>query len=477
MLNTGSSASEPVWSSRTTQTSKETPMTKTNGTGEVDHVATALGALGLRRANKNQNGQAEEKKNQGSSNDQRTSSAASGRKPSQSTTSHRHPGPISLPPPTNFSLPHPVMLSPHTHPRSPIYHPGYPLSPMQHPMGSPLHHPMGSPLHHPVHVHSPLHHPGHPQYGTYPPMHYGVMTPHGLPPITPSMPPFTFLPPQAQGQGQSQGQNGQGREERTSDDSNSDQSSRSEGGQSDGHNEATPPQAPPPSYYSHPPHALPLHMPYSPNVHPTLFSPGIPLSPGIMMPLSPGVMVPPVSMSMSMPSVPMTPGVAMTPGVTMTPGAFWPHAPWINPAVGAPVHVHADGQGGHQHPGGEGYFPPVGKPGGDTGYFPPVPSVANEILKEGSGFGSPDISEGHANGSDGTGSESRSPSTNMSRTSPSPDTSHEDLEGGTIAQPIKRTSSVQCEGGFSKRGSLLHRESAPAMTMTSNGGDQKKRRL
>lgn len=67
-----------------------------------------------------------------------------------------HPGRIALPPPSVTGFPHPHTLSPNTI--------------------SPLHHP-----HHPI---SPLHHP-----------HTVVtMTPHGLPPMTPSMPSFTFLP-------------------------------------------------------------------------------------------------------------------------------------------------------------------------------------------------------------------------------------------------------------------------------------------
>ena len=67
-----------------------------------------------------------------------------------------HPGRIALPPPSVTGFPHPHTLSPSTI--------------------SPLHHP-----HHPI---SPLHHPHH----------VVTMTPHGLPPMTPSMPSFTFLP-------------------------------------------------------------------------------------------------------------------------------------------------------------------------------------------------------------------------------------------------------------------------------------------
>lgn len=72
--------------------------------------------------------------------------------PPQQSSHHPHPGPIALPPPPSvnaFPIPPSHTLSPHA--------------------VSPLHHPM-----------SPIHHP--------------LMTPHGLPPITPSMPPFSFLP-------------------------------------------------------------------------------------------------------------------------------------------------------------------------------------------------------------------------------------------------------------------------------------------
>jgi len=73
-----------------------------------------------------------------------------------SNSNFPHPGRIALPPPSVAGFPHPHTLSPGTI--------------------SPLHHP-----HHPI---SPLHHPHH----------VVTMTPHGLPPMTPSMPSFTFLP-------------------------------------------------------------------------------------------------------------------------------------------------------------------------------------------------------------------------------------------------------------------------------------------
>jgi hypothetical protein len=67
-----------------------------------------------------------------------------------------HPGRIALPPPSVAGFPHPPSLSPHS----------------------------VSPLHHSRHPISPLHHPHN----------VVTMTPHGLPPMTPSMPSFTFLP-------------------------------------------------------------------------------------------------------------------------------------------------------------------------------------------------------------------------------------------------------------------------------------------
>ncbi|KAF7986334.1 hypothetical protein HWV62_35318 [Athelia sp. TMB] len=186
-----------------------------------------------------------------------------------------HPGPIALPPPPSahgFPMPLPHTLSPHA--------------------GSPLHHPM-----------SPMHHP--------------MMTPHGLPPITPSMPPFSFLPqpsPHAPA--------------------------------SPGHHQMQHVHA----YAANTPAMHAAHM------------------------LS-----------------------TLSPGVTMSPGAFWGRPgggapnPFINPAVGAPVHGSPGGFFGvNMHPvspgataGGEdsggGYFPPV-----EGGYFPPMASsrLANEIMRE-----------------------------------------------------------------------------------------------
>lgn len=97
-----------------------------------------------------------------------------------------HPGPISLPPPSAFVIPAPHNFSP----VSPMFAPpGIHVSPLHHPAVPPLtasYVPAHSPLTHPMHARSPLHHPVH--------GHPFNMTPIGLPPITPSMPSFQFVP-------------------------------------------------------------------------------------------------------------------------------------------------------------------------------------------------------------------------------------------------------------------------------------------
>ena len=447
------------WSATKPQLRKDSAISKANGT--VDCVTTALGALGMRRANRVQNKQAEERKKSPSPPGEQPPLTDHGKKSTQ-PSSHRHPGPIALPPPTTFTLPQGVVFSPHAHPQSPVYHPGYPLSPVHpHPMGSPLHHSLGSPLHHPA-LHSPLHHPGHPQYGTYPhhavPVHYGMITPHGLPPITPSMPPFTFLP---------QTSNGHGHEDQGEEQSR--YVFQSEGSRTN------PPQwepavpvsrapcYPPPS--SNPPQQ---QMQYT-QVHPHMFSPGVPLSPGIIVPLSPGV------------PMPMAGGpVTLTPGVTMTPGALWPHAPWMNPAVGAPVHA-ANILDERSH-GVEGYFPPVTQPSGDTGYFPPVPNIANDILKEGHELASgPTVSygdsarEGHVREGVAFENSPGSSPPGVSRVT-LPDLFQKNAQDShrkaSPPQVMKRSTSAQCEGGLPKRNGLLHRESDPEVNTATNKGSK-----
>ncbi|KAM5543441.1 hypothetical protein V8D89_002692 [Ganoderma adspersum] len=228
-----------------------------------------------------------------------SSSSRSHPTPQQQHHHPAHPGPIALPPPppvTAFPGPPPHTLSP-PYP-SPHLH-GHPMSPLHHPFL------MGMPM----------------------------MTPHGLPPITPSMPSFTFLPQPSPG--------------------------------------LPSPVAPAPEpqpgmgMYEHMRHVMASYTPFSP-------------------------------------------------GVTMSPGVMWGGSsanPFINAAVGAPVHpgqyyayAQQQQQQQQQQPRPQshaeqdgGYFPPMAReePGG---YFPWVPSpppqgdgqtqsqrssgLANEILRE-----------------------------------------------------------------------------------------------
>jgi hypothetical protein len=429
---------QSVWGASKVESSRGPTPTKAEGPGCANALVTPLGSLTMRRS-KAQAYKVAEKEKVSSSDSKPTfpspQKSTSSQKLSQSS-SRRQPGPISLPPPSTFTLQHPPMLSPH-HPQSPMCHPGYapphPASPLYHPaMNSPAHHPVMSPLHHPS-VHPYHHH-----------MHYGVMTPHGLPPITPSMPPFTFQPQQRT--------NGH-----TSLTERPGPNEGSRQGQTEGRSEAPPPSSP----YHHPPHN---QVPYLP---PHLFSPGIPLSPGIMMPMSPGY---PSSVTM----VPLTPGgvpLPMTPGVTMTPGAFWPHAPWINPAPGAPVHAD-DQRHSHSHSSNSGgdYFPPQGEPDDNAGYFPPVSSLANEIFKEGSEFHSRAREEE---------SHSRSSSVCAGMVSPASEPTQEGQQQQTKsdrARGITRTTSVHNDGkgsGTPKRASLTHRaDSDPIVPSLSNSGER-----
>ena len=99
-----------------------------------------------------------------------------------------HPGPISIPPPSAFVVPPTDTLSP----VSPVFVPGTHI-PSSHKPGAPMHSPLAhprSPLHHPMYSRArpPLQHNAHPPSLTL------NMTPSGLPPITPSMPSFQFVP-------------------------------------------------------------------------------------------------------------------------------------------------------------------------------------------------------------------------------------------------------------------------------------------
>lgn len=416
-----SNKSQSMWGASEVEPSQGSTPAKFEGSGNTHVTTTALGSLSLRRS-KALASKAAERNKTSSPNVKSTSPSPQKQtlpqKPSQAS-SRRQPGPIALPPPCTFTLPHPPMLSPYLppHPHSPMYHPGYPPS---HPM-SPLHHPgVRGPMHHPAV--SPLHSPYH--------MHYGVITPHGLPPITPSMPPFTFLQP-------TNGRANTTEQQSSNNGSHQDQAI-------EGRTEAPQPLSP----YHLPPHS---QVPYTSHLPSHMFSPGIPLSPGIMVPISTGH---PSSVTM----VPLTPGgVPMTPGVTMTPGAFWPQVPWINPAPGAPVH--ADEQWhNHGHPlnsGGD-YFPPQGGPDGDTGYFPPVCSIAKEIFKEGSEFHSSE-QEGESQSKGSSPSRMVSPAPKSAQEGQHVDSDRRHREARRTVSPQQNRVTTTEGGHVPRRVGLTHR--------------------
>lgn len=291
-----------------------------------------------------------------------------------------HPGTIALPPPPP---PNAFPYTPHPY----QYAMGGPISPLGHP---------GSPLLYSAYVQ--MQSPGHP----YPPPHPGLMqtpsgapptyaqmagyvqsqdtahgqgqgaqmtTPYGLPPITPSMPSFSFVPqpsPAGPMGGSSAipptpAESGMSQE----------QSYSSAGGavyQHSGLSHAASVQ--------NQNAATPMSYPYS----------------AVMGMASPPVHFPPHMFS------------PFTPGTALSPGAFWGHpghgghgVPHLNPAVGSrPLH-HAYGPGSQPTSpaaGGffpvmepSGYFPPVPPPQGTQEYFPPVPAsvpaqssgLANEV--------------------------------------------------------------------------------------------------
>lgn len=310
---------------------------------------------------------------------------------------HSHPGPISLPPPAPFSVSY---LSPHMHLQSPVYHPGmgYTLGPMHNP-------PLRSPLHYPGIgiVHSPLGHPSHPPPSSIYGVPYGAVTPAGLPPITPSMPPFTFLAPQPHMHGQIQGQRQQDKQPATgerldgkcavlSGDGDQPLTESQKATLNESSQGSTHPPSQSPVYFPRNHHVLSSYSlsPFPPQ--PSIpMSPGMPLSPAMSAPLSPGAGTTTGGHGPGAPTSGVS--VPLTPGVTMTPGAFCTNRSWWNPAVGAPVHTlaylhrtHTEEGGGS---GGEGYFPPVLHAphppdlNGDGGYFPPVKdgNVGDESAK------------------------------------------------------------------------------------------------
>ncbi|KAG5651756.1 hypothetical protein H0H81_007568 [Sphagnurus paluster] len=330
----------------------------------------------------------------------------------RSPSSHhpRHPGPISLPPPpsaTAFPLHH------HNH------NPGMPPHGISMVGFSPLHHPLGSPS-------SPLFHPHHMSHQQQIPHQ---MTPHGLPPITPSMPSFNFLPPAASPSSK-----------HNTHPAHAHPQHQHQHQHQHAHTHYSP--------YTHT-HALPLPLP-SPlgmgmgigMVHMLMQTPGSPVAPhphphplhhahphapfGIT-PLSPpaSATVPTFAAAAAAGKNSSTStqyAAAFSPGVAMSPGAFYGRPggaapnPMINPAVGAPVHVHhqqpavgggvlggggggngdananavfySTAAGGVREP--TGYFDGVGGSGG--GYFPPVfvengdgkseDVLGNELMKD-----------------------------------------------------------------------------------------------
>ncbi|KDQ58410.1 hypothetical protein JAAARDRAFT_666647 [Jaapia argillacea MUCL 33604] len=226
-----------------------------------------------------------------------------------STTQQHRPSRIALPPPSALQ--------------------GFPMGP-PHTISPSLHQPMSPQLH--MHSLSPLHHPAHSPHI--------LMTPHGLPPITPSMPSFNFAygPPPTQSpvipSASASGMNGDMS-------AASNFSGNGNGGMGGGGGGGG----------------------------------GAPMSPQFHHMMSP----------------PM-----FTPGVTMSPGTpvFWGRNGFINAAVGAPVHAYSMGSPtttqGEDEP--ASYFPPVPR---QQDYFSTAPvnsawipglgesGLRNEVMRDG----------------------------------------------------------------------------------------------
>ena len=271
-----------------------------------------------------------------------------------------HPGPIALPPPPSMTFnpmqmpmmmplatmtpghPHGHVPTPHAYPMmnmSPLYHPAHHGSPSMAAMAAAAMHGGGSP--------SPFAmYPG-------PPAMAGAMmtlTPHGLPPITPSMPPFTFYPQQYYGSLGVKGPAEDGRERKGG-----------EGGEGRDRDRA---QA---QVHQMPRTQQPLRL--------NLNTAGMPGASGF------------------------SPGVALSPGTFYGRPGQVPHPnPYINAAVGAPVHAHAHAQSPLQHPAAAyGYVaypypipspPPVQGDGGEPqGYFDHVYFPGAGEASEGGGGG------------------------------------------------------------------------------------------
>jgi hypothetical protein len=234
----------------------------------------------------------------------------------KSPSSQARPGSIALPPP-----PPPGMM---------MMQPPHGYSPYAHPLGTPLH---GHPMHHQM-----------------------VMTPHGILPMTPSMPSFSmthsFAPPPPPVN--------LATKPSSKDTTPEDKSSSSAQTETRGN--------------------------AAPGLTPGQHNPSL-MSPNLGGPMS---AIHHYGYNMGM----LSPGLPFSPGVIMTPGAFWGSParggnPYINPAVGAPVHlpqqsnapVSGSGSGAPstEEPG---YFPPVG---GQDEYFPPMTLAPNTSATGGSG--------------------------------------------------------------------------------------------
>ncbi|KAJ4490184.1 hypothetical protein J3R30DRAFT_3399592 [Lentinula aciculospora] len=350
---------------------------------EVDHLSNSLLSTRVSDSSSQSGSSSESIKNSTSvatstssrtspSSDHSTSKSAQGQSQTlpklHPTTSHHshphHPGTISIPP-AAFSLP--------VHNMSPM---GIPMSPYYSGI-------------------SPLHHP-----------HAIPMTPHGLPPITPSMPPFTFLPPMPLPSPHAE-------VPRMSDLGTHPSMSRMS-------------DIVTPTYYPTHTHPHPSGQDAylnsedvtdqssssSSNTEPNASSQSTSINP-YFHPPAPGHR-PSFGHPHHLAHHQLTP---FSPGLAMSPGAFWGRPgvagagpnPYINPAVGAPVHVVQGSPGGfyfHAQPnsgiprsvaveigsrgGAEpgGYFDSVTL---GQGYFPPIQSyfgglgasnVADEILKD-----------------------------------------------------------------------------------------------
>ena len=182
------------------------------------------------------------------------------------------------------------------------------------------------------------------------------MTPQGLPPITPSMPSFTFLPPPplSPGLGSPYGEEmpyvaALGRR-RSLVSSPRDESNLNDPTRPNDSSASSPPPLPHQQHPQQQPPTSPQAYHHIHHAHPP--------PPPIMSPYAP-----------------------FSPGVTMSPGTFWGRPgganPYINPAVGAPVHsIPQAGQGQTQAPQPGGFYAmPIHQGHGE--YFPQFSPVAH----------------------------------------------------------------------------------------------------